>query len=182
MMMKKINKKNIICAGIDPGVNIGIAVFSIENVFNNDIKSQNIYAVQKNFTKEIDFINHDIRIEKINSFIYEVLTKYNVDIVCFEQAHYSRGKFSYAENLLARYTGSIYLTIRLLKIQILSMSYKLMQKLLINKSLKGKNKEAILEKVKNIYHKEIKKLHYDKLDALGYGYALYRALYLSRHY
>lgn len=72
---------------------------------------------------------------KINNFIDEILTKYNVNVVILEQAYYSSGRFSYSENLLARYTGSIYAVIQNLGIHIINMSYKSMQKIILEKAL-----------------------------------------------
>lgn len=174
-VLKIISSDNIIVAGIDPGTKIGLAVFIISN-YLDDIKISNLFTIQKNFNKEFDILDNDLRISKINNFIYEILVKYRVNLVILEQAYYSSGRFSYSENLLARYTGSIYITIKSLNINIISMSYKSMQKLILDKSTLIKNKEAIMYKIYNIYPHNIKKSHYDKLDAIGYVYAFYIAL------
>lgn len=169
-----IKKNNIIIAGIDPGVNIGIAVFSVTDVLKSKTaKIKNLFTIQKNFAKEFDVLDQDIRIYKISSLVDEILTKYRVDIVVFEKSNYSVGRFSYSENLLARYTGSIYNTIRSLNKYIISINYRTMQKILLNRSTYNKDKAAILDVVRKIYTSDIKKSQYDKLDAIGYAYSFY---------
>lgn len=170
--IKFFNKNNIVIAGIDPGTRIGFSIFLIQKKLA-EINIKKLLVIQKNFAKEFDFLKNDIRIMKINNFIYEILTKYNVNVVILEQAYYSSGRFSYSENLLARYTGSIYTVIQNLGIHIINMNYKSMQKIILDKSTIVKDKTSILEKIFNIYPYEIKKSQYDKLDSIGYVYAFY---------
>lgn len=180
-ILRITKKNNFIVAGIDPGSKIGIAVFTIRNANSDSSELKHIFSEQKCFTKELNITGSDNRIYKINNFINEILTKYRVDIVILEKAYYSSGRYSYSENLLARYTGSIYLTVKNLRIFVISISYKSMQKIILEKSTYKQDKEAIMEEILKIYPHKIIKTHHDKLDAIGYVYAFYIALKLYYH-